>query len=79
MVYTAQASIFTGGYFFNYETLHHTKVVRSLGRPDLTNDRRDGSFRTLCRMMINLRYRAEPGICLDADSNILPVLDAFSS
>jgi hypothetical protein len=61
MVYTPVPSIFSGGYFFHYETMHLTEMTRSLKNPEeLTNDKRNGSFRTLCRMLIALRYRSVP-------------------
>ncbi|KAG9309164.1 hypothetical protein JVU11DRAFT_10875 [Chiua virens] len=63
-VYTPVPSIFTGGYFFSYETLHLTRAVSSLlpvqHDESLTNDERPGFMRTLCRMLIALRYRSEP-------------------
>jgi len=62
MVYTPIPSIFTGGYFFTYETMHLTRLALHLHkkRADFTNDRRAGTIRTLSRMMMALRYRSKP-------------------
>ena len=62
-VYTPVASIFSGGYFYTYDTMHITRAVLSLPTLDdkgsLTNDERPGYLRTLCRMLIALRYRTK--------------------
>ncbi|KAF8134211.1 hypothetical protein EV363DRAFT_1160900 [Boletus edulis] len=63
-VYTPVPSIVSGGYFYHYETMHLTRATLSMIPVDkpgsLTNDDRPGYFRTLCRMLIALRYRSEP-------------------
>ena len=63
-VYTPTASIFTGGYFYSEACMHLTRAVLSLGsvhdEDSLTNDDRPGFLRTLCRMLIALRYRSGP-------------------
>ncbi|KAG6370279.1 hypothetical protein JVT61DRAFT_12230 [Boletus reticuloceps] len=61
-VYTPVASVFTGGYFYNYETMHLTRAGLQMyfaKDDELTNDERPGFHRTLCRMLIALRYRTE--------------------
>lgn len=62
-VYTPVPSIFSGGYFYHYETMHLTRAVLSMIPVDnddtLTNDDSPGFFRTVCRMLIALRYRSE--------------------
>ncbi|KAF8414637.1 hypothetical protein L210DRAFT_3658740 [Boletus edulis BED1] len=63
-VYTPVPSIFSGGYFYSYDTMHLTRGVLALSNVEqkgsLTNDHRAGYLRTLCRMVIGLRYRSEP-------------------
>ncbi|KAG8221214.1 hypothetical protein J3R82DRAFT_2792 [Butyriboletus roseoflavus] len=57
-IYTPVPSIFNGGYFYNYETMHLTRAALSSSSEEdknsLTNDHRPGYFRTLCRMVIAL-------------------------
>lgn len=76
-VYTPVPSIFSGGYFYNYETMHLTRAVLFMKsveeKGSLTNDERPGFFRTLCRMLIALRYRSSepresPELTLLSDS-----------
>ncbi|KAG8214274.1 hypothetical protein J3R82DRAFT_9218 [Butyriboletus roseoflavus] len=80
-VYTPVPSIFSGGYFYNYQTMHLTRAVLSMSTLDdpnsLTNDERPGFIRTLCRMLIALRYRCEPRIIRKRSliSLILIILD----
>lgn len=66
-VYTPVSSIFTGGYFYSYETMHLTRAVLSMPsleeQDSLTNDERPGFLRTLCRMLIALRYRSNTRKC----------------
>ncbi|KAH7904348.1 hypothetical protein BJ138DRAFT_1119503 [Hygrophoropsis aurantiaca] len=58
---THRSSVFSGGYFYNYNTMHLTRAVLSMVKHQhLTNDSRPGYFRTLCRMVIALRYRSGP-------------------
>ncbi|KAH7916862.1 hypothetical protein BV22DRAFT_1052859, partial [Leucogyrophana mollusca] len=57
-VYTPVPAIFSGGYFYNYNTMHLTRQVLLMAYLDEegthTNDHRPGFFRTLCRMVIAL-------------------------
>ncbi|KAG6378030.1 hypothetical protein JVT61DRAFT_13709 [Boletus reticuloceps] len=61
-MYTPAASIFSGGYFYNYKMMHltcaglHMYFVKD---DELTNNERPGFHRTLCHMLIALRYRTE--------------------
>ncbi|KAG6370433.1 hypothetical protein JVT61DRAFT_12048 [Boletus reticuloceps] len=63
-VYTLVPSIFSGGYFYSYDTMHLTRAVLSMRTMDQqgsrTNDHRTGFLWTLCWMVIALRYRLEP-------------------
>lgn len=68
-VYTPVPSLFVGGYFYHYETMHLTRATLSIGsindEDSLTNDERPGFIRTLSRMIIALRYRSESRKCLN--------------
>ncbi|KAG6372915.1 hypothetical protein JVT61DRAFT_6938 [Boletus reticuloceps] len=59
-IYTPVPSIFSGGYFCSYDTMHLTwgvLVMQNLNQKgSLTNDHCAGYLRMLCRMVISLRY-----------------------
>ncbi|KAF9219652.1 hypothetical protein BS17DRAFT_769872 [Gyrodon lividus] len=60
-VYTPVPAVFSGGYFYNYQTFHLTHAVLSIPYKDqLTNDGRLGFFHTLCQMPNKFRGR-RPG------------------
>ncbi|KAF8119270.1 hypothetical protein EV363DRAFT_1074350, partial [Boletus edulis] len=62
-VYTPVRSIFSGGYFYRYDTMHLTPGVLQIQNLDqegtLTDDHRPGFLRTTYRTVVALRYRSE--------------------
>jgi len=66
-MYTPIPSIFAGGYFYNYETMHLTQAALSLPSVDkedsFTNNDHPGFLCTLSWMHVILRYQSEPCEC----------------
>jgi hypothetical protein len=68
-VYTPINSVASGGYFFNWSTLHLTELARAFGfhySHLATNTQREGAFRSMCRLAMSL-----PHICRDRSQSFL--------
>ncbi|KAG6372927.1 hypothetical protein JVT61DRAFT_6961 [Boletus reticuloceps] len=73
-VYTPAASVFSGGYFYNYKMMHLTRVGLHMyftKDDELTNNERPGFHHTLSRMLIALWYRTESRKLLTLPVNTL--------